>query len=472
MIVDEMPAWAESHDVIVVGSGYAGLIAAGEAARGGLEVLVLEKMGVTGGNSRISGGGYCCWDSKLKLREKLGLGEDSWQLHYEDTMKAGKGYSDSKLVETMARQAPAGLDLLVDMGIEFRQTLARIGGHSAYRSYQMQSTGSKAMKRLEEWCLNGGKVEIRTNAEVAELYREIGSAGGVRGVGVASATGPVPLEARVGVVLATGGYARDVELRSAYNPLLGPEYNCSNQKGATGEVIQLAKGIGADTLHMEFVQLYPCANPKSGAVDRPAFLCYSGTGYGLIYVDGRGARFVNELASRAAVSQAQVEQGGKPTWSVLSPQILEDLGVSASEAAKLVERGGIVEASTAEELCAKTGFDPQTFKATLERHDRAVELLEDEDFGKPMTAQMRKLGGGPLYAIAQWPSVHYCMGGLRIDESAHVLDAWGKRIGGLFAAGEVCGGLHGMDRLGGNALAECVVFGRIAGQSVSASGPR
>ena len=454
--------WDEAVDAVVIGSGYAGLVAAAEAACHCESVLVLEKMPYLGGNSRIAGGGYCCWDSKLKLREKLGLGEDSWRLHYEDTLAAGGSYNFPDLVEVLAKEAPAGLDLLVDAGIPFRDSLPRIGGHSAYRSYQMACTGSEAIEKLVAKCRETGRVEIRKRAEVSAFVEEDGA---VRGVEVRfdGAPGSKRIRARRGVIIASGGYARDVELRSAYRPTLTDAFNCTNHKGATGEVIRYAEEVGADVVHMEFVQLYPCADPSTGGIDQGAFLCYSGTGYGLIYVTREGGRFVNELASREEVSSAQMALGEAPTYSILNGSIFSQLGIGADEVEKLVSRGRAIRAGSAEDLANRVGFDPEVFAETVLRHNEAIMVGVDEDFGKPMTSQMSPLVGGEWYAIPQWPSVHYCMGGLRIDTHARVLDIWQRPIPGLYAAGEVCGGVHGIDRLGGNGIAECIVFGRRAG---------
>lgn len=454
--------WDETVDAVVVGSGYAGLVAAAEAARRCDSVLVLEKMSYLGGNSRIAGGGYCCWDSKLKLREKLGLGEDSWQLHYEDTLAAGGYFNYPDLVEILAKEAPAGLDLLVDAGIPFRDSLPRIGGHSAYRSYQMACSGGEAIEKLVSKCRETGRVEIRKKAEVTALVRE-GDA--VCGVEVSCSKGFISqrIRARRGVIIASGGYARDVELRSAYRPTLTDAFNCTNHKGATGEMVRYAEEVGADVVHMEFVQLYPCADPSTGGIDQGAFLCYSGTGYGLIYVTREGRRFVNELASREEVSSAQMALGEAPTYSILNGTIFSQLGIGSEEVGKLVDRGRAICAGSAEDLANRVGFDPEIFTATVSRHNEAVMVGIDEDFGKPMTSQMSPLVGSEWYAIPQWPSVHYCMGGLRIDSHARVLDIWQRPISGLYAAGEVCGGVHGIDRLGGNGIAECVVFGRRAG---------
>ncbi|MBC2888984.1 FAD-dependent oxidoreductase [Gordonibacter massiliensis (ex Traore et al. 2017)] len=467
---EDQGRWDEIADVVIVGSGFAGLVAASEAAKTYERVLVLEKMPYSGGNSRIAGGGYCCWDSKLKLREELGLGEDSWRAHFDDTMRAGGLYNVPELVEVLAKEAPAGLDFLVDAGIPFRKSLPRIGGHSAYRSYQMACSGSETMDLLQEACFASGHVELRRNVAVRNLFREgwrpfaDNSPGRVLGVAVADNGTIKNIRAAHGVIVASGGYGRDVELRTAYKPSLSAAYSCTNHKGATGEMIRFAKAVGADAVHMEFVQLYPCADPKTGGIDQAAFLCYSGTGYGLVYVNGTGQRFVNELASREDVSNAQMNAGGKPTYSILNDRIFELLGIGADDIARLVERGRACKAATLSGLAEQAGFDPTIFEEDIARHNAAILTGVDEAFGKPMTSQMAPLDSGDFYAIPQWPSVHYCMGGLRIDAKARVIDIEGKPIPGLYAAGEVCGGVHGIDRLGGNGIAECIVFGRIAGR--------
>ena len=465
--VNENTAWDESYDVIVIGTGYAGLVAAYEASKLVDCVLVVEKMAYTGGNSRIAGGGYCCWDSKLKFREKFDLGEDSWELHAADTLAAGQGYNDPALVEVMAKEAPAGLDLLVDAGIKFRESLPRIGGHSAYRSYQMASKGGEVIDCLVNLACENGNVEIRKKTAVADILREEGPGGKIAGVVVEYADGEKRfIKAVRSVVIASGGYAADVELRTSYKPSLTDAFNCTNHKGATGEVIRMAKEVGADTTHMEFVQLYPCADPNTGGIDQGAFLCYSGTGYGLIYVDGTGNRFVNELASREVVSQAQIDSGSQPSYSLLNDAIFAALGIGAEDVERMVRSGRAAKGATLAELADACGFDAAALEASVAAHNAAIEAGEEAEFGKPTTKRMIPLEAGDFYAIAQWPSVHYCMGGLRIDAQARVLDVWGNPIPGLLAAGECCGGLHGIDRLGGNGIAECVVFGRIAGKNV------
>jgi fumarate reductase flavoprotein subunit len=457
--------WDEVTDVIVIGSGFAGLAAAAEAAQLGAEVLILEKMPYFGGNSVIAGGGYCCWDSSLKLREKLGLGEDSWELHKEDTLRGGNYYNDPALGEILAKQAPAGLDWLVKAGAVFREALPMIGGHSAYRSYQ---AGCNLAKVAKEYALSLGAV-LRLNTEVTGLCRD-GAEGRVAGVRILENGVPIAIAARRGVIVASGGFSRDVPLRTAHQPTLVSAYGCTNHKGATGEMIRYARAVGADVLHMEFIQLYPCADPKTGGIDKFAFDCYSGTGYGLIYINKDGRRFVNELLGRDAVSNAQVGSCEKPTFSVLNEAIFRKMARTEEELEKGVAIGRLYRGDTPEQLAQAIGIPENVFAETVARHNEAIAKGTDPEFGKPMNRQMLPMSEGPYYAIAQWPSVHYTMGGLRINTDAQVIDIWGDPIPGLYAAGEVCGGVHGTNRLGGNAIAECIVFGRIAGINAAKAG--
>jgi fumarate reductase flavoprotein subunit len=459
-------AWDEETDVVVVGTGLAGLSAANEAASAGLSVIIIEKMPYIGGNSSIAGGGYCAWDSKLKMREKLSLGDDSWQLHKEDTLRGGAYYGDPVLVETLVREAPFGLDWLIDAGVEFAETLPRIGGHSAHRSYQQRDgSGRKMVEALRTRVVSNG-VEIRFETAVTRIFRRDAESP-VSGVGVKTASGASNIRAKKAVILAAGGFGRDEDMRTAQKPSLPKDLHCNNHKGATGEVIRYAEAIGASAVQMSFIQLYPCASANTGGMDRFAFDCYSGTGYGLIYVSSDGVRFVNELGGRDEVSDAQLRGLNKPSWSILNARIFERLATPAALIEKGVRSGRLVSADTIEELAGAVPMPGAALTGTVKRHNDYITSGVDPDFGKPVSDTMELLEEGPFYAIAQWPAIHYCMGGLAINEWAAVIDIWGNEIPGLCAAGEVTGGVHGANRLGGNALADCVVFGRRAGRAAA-----
>jgi urocanate reductase len=454
--------WDEEVDILVVGSGFAGLSAAAEAAGLGAGVVVLEKMKRYGGNSLISGGGYCSWDSKLHLRERFNLGLDTWNRHKEDTLKGGDYYNSPELVEVMVKAAPDGLNWLIDLGAQIRETLPRLGGHSAHRSYlEARSQGRGFTEALRRLALNRG-AQIRLQTQLTRIWRK-GVVGPVLGIEALTNGKRTNIKTNRALILASGGFSRDVKMRMSFNPALTPEYNCTNHRGATGEAILYARAVGADVLHMEFIQLYPCAEPERGAIDSYALHPYSGTGYGLIYVTRHGKRFVNELDRRDVVSRAQVESGEKPTYAILNGQIFKELATTGEEVRRGVAGGRIIEAENIAGLALKLGIPPDSLEDSLKAHNGYVRDGRDLDFQKPMTKSMIPMEKGPFYAIAQWPSIHHCMGGLRIDKRARVIDIRGKAIPGLYAAGEVAGGVHGSNRLGGNAIPECIVFGRIAG---------
>ena len=457
--------WDEEIAVVVVGSGFAGLSAAAESAGRGVETVILEKLSQYGGNSVISGGGYCAVDSDLHLRQRLDLGDDSWERHLEDTLTGGDYYGIPELVEVMVKGAPEGLNWLMAAGAELQETLPRIGGHSAARSYMARGLGRGLTEPLKNLALQRGAV-LCTDTRVTALWRE-NRVGPVLGVEVVSDGITRNIKVGQALILASGGFGADVDMRLSVNPALVPEYGCTNIRGATGEIIRYARAVWADVLHLAFIQLYPCANPKNSGIDPFALHAYSGTGYGLFYINTRGRRFVNELDRRDVVSNAQIKSGGKPSYSVLNRQIFEKLGVPERVIRKGVERGRLVEARSVDELAGALGVPAANLTATTDRHNEFIKSGKDLDFNKPVTTAMVSLEAGPFYGFAQWPAIHHCMGGLRIDKEARVVDIWGQPIPGLYAAGEVCGGIHGSNRLGGNAIPDCIVFGRIAGMNAA-----
>lgn len=459
--------WDESYDVVVIGSGFAGLAAAAEAAGKGSTVIILEKMPVYGGNSIINGGEYNAWTDKLHMRENFKLGIDSQEIHKADTLKGGDFFGSPELVEILAAEAPKALDWMIDEGgLQLRQILNRTGGHSQYRTHTcIEGVGkgfTEALRKIAE--KRGAKMRLK--AKVSWLWRkDVDSP--VLGVELETGRGPVNIRARKAVVLASGGFGHDVPMRTIYNPTLTAGYNCTNHKGATGEMIRYAQAVGADTLHMAFIQLYPFADPETGILDAPAVYPFRGPGYGIVYVNEKGVRFVNEQERRDVVARAEMATGGKKTFSIFNEAMIPKMG-TMEEANKAVAAGRFVRAATIAELATKIGLDPAVLTETMRKHDSYLKDKKDPEFGKNITSVMVSQEQGPYYAIAQWPAVHHTMGGLRVNKETQVLDIWGKPIAHLYAAGEITGGLHGANRLGGNATPDATVFGRIAGLKAAA----
>ncbi len=462
--------WDEIVEVLVVGSGFAGNSAAAQAATDGAKVLVIDKMRTYGGNSIINGGVYASVDDKFHYREKLNLGKDSVAQHIDDFIKGGDYFSNPALVKVVAEGATDALNWMIDEGgAVIRPTVVRAGGHTAYRTHPAGS-GSiyvNALKRIAE--KNGAKYRLAT--EVTWIWRaDADPKSPVLGVEVKKGGKKTNIKIQKGMIIASGGFSRDVKMRGDHYPFLaGDNWLCTNHKGATGEMIRFAQAVGADTLQMNFIQLYPYADPETGILDSPALYPFNGPGNGIVYVTNKGKRFISELARRDHVSFAQLNLGpqGKPTYTIFSDEMIEKLGGTQQEVEAGLKHGRFIVADTIAELAVKSGIPADALVDTIEKHNQYLAEGKDPEFGKPITKAMIPMTKGPFYSVPQWPAIHHCMGGLRINDKAQVIDVFGEVIPKLYAAGEVTGGVHGSNRLGSNAIPDCVVFGRTAGKNVT-----
>lgn len=463
----KMPAkWDETLDTVIIGSGFAGLAAAAEAAKGGAKVVIFEKMPVYGGNSVINGGEYNSWDDELHLREKHNLGDDSVDLHTKDTIKGGDFYGNPELARILAEGATPALNwMLDDGGLKLRDILNRTGGHTAYRTHTcVEGVGrcyTEALRKIAE----GRGATMRLRTEVTWIWRQ-DTDGPVVGLEVKENGKKKNIKIKRALILASGGFSRDIKMRQEENPSIVPEFNCTNHMGATGEMIRYSQAIGCDAMQLCFIQLYPYAEPEKGILDSPAVYPFRGPGYGIVYVNKKGKRFISELERRDVVSRAEIATGMKPTYSIFHEKMIPKMGTK-EEVEKGIARGRFVKADSLAELAQKIGLPPDVLVDTINKHNQYLRDKKDPEFNKPITDVMLIMDEGPFYAIAQWPAVHHTMGGLRINSMAQAIDIWGKPIPRLYAAGEVTGGIHGANRLGGNAIPDCVVFGRIAGTNAA-----
>ncbi|MDR2745649.1 MAG: flavocytochrome c [Desulfovibrio sp.] len=469
--------WDETFDVVIIGSGFAGFAAGAEAAKAGAKTIILEKMQTYGGNSIINGGLYAAWDSELHLREKLKYGTDSAALHTKDTILGGDEFPIPELAKILAEGAPDALNWMINEGgCKLKPVLAKAGGHSAYRTHVCEEyNGRGYVEPLHKIALKYGCPEPRLQTEVTWIWRaleggpvlgvEVKSGGGGRGAGKVS-----NIKVNRALVLASGGFSRDTKMRTDHYPYLKDSFLSTNQKGATGEIIRFAQNIGADTLQMNFIQLYPYAEPESGVLDEAGLYPFNGPGVGVVYVAKNGKRFVSEQERRDVVSFAQLKLGdaNKPTYSIFNLEMLQKIGAEQKKLDDFVAKKRIVVADTIGGVADQLKINKAALEETIKKHIEYIKIGKDPEFNKPITPQMVTLEKGPYYGVPQWPAIHHTMGGLRFTPKGQVVDVFGEIIPKLYAAGEICGGVHGSNRLGSNAIPDAIVFGRVAGRNAAA----
>lgn len=448
-------------DVVVVGAGGAGLAAAVEAGKAGADVLVVEKMPKLGGNTLICGSGYNAVDPKRQ--DPMGI-EDSIPLFYEQTLKGGDYQGDPALVHVLCEKAYEGVEFLESYGMEWQDVMSTAPG-GLYQRRHMPANGALGVPMINA-LLKGceeNNVKTRTDTRAVEILMENGRAVGVLCEGKGGSK--VTVHAEKGVVIATGGFSANIEMRQEYNktwPTLDESVLTTNHPGATGDGIRMAKDIGAQLVDMEYIQLFPYGDPVTGAMTGSVMKQPENA----VYLNKEGLRFVNEYERRDVVSAAILEQTDAQMFVVVdgktypNDEAPTDFGTTIGEE---VAAGRCVKGETIEELAKNMNMDPAVVKATIDEYNAGVEANADK-FGK---TPMNKIDTAPFYGNPRTPTVHHTMGGIKINVDAQVIDTEGNPIPGLFAAGETTGDIHGTNRVGANALPDIIVFGRIAGQNAA-----
>lgn len=457
--VEPPSKWDETFDVIVVGAGGAGLAAAAEASSRGAKTLVLEKMAFPGGNTIVSGGGFNAADPEQI--KKLGL-EDSPELHAKQSLGAGDYRGNPDLMLTLAKNAPKALEWLKSLGCEFNPGVYQIYGGLWPRAHTpVKPAGQGYISTLLSACKKNGAV-IKTRVKVTGLVRENQLSGRVLGVEAETAGKKVYFSAKRGVVVASGGFSANRELRSLYDPRM-KDLTTTNQPGATGDLVNPLIDIGAQMVGMDYIQCIPGKVPgqkgvSSGWINRVA---------GFIFVNENGERFIAEDQRRDVLRDAVLSQPHQIAFPVMDSRGFAALPEGPkAKAQKCLELGESYSADTLEELAQKMGVPSAIFVKTVETYNKGVSSKKDV-FGRGVNVLTDTIEKPPFYAGRISMSVHHTMGGVCIDTNARCLDREGKVIPGLYAAGEVTGGIHGTNRVGGNAIADIFVFGRIAGESAA-----
>ncbi len=453
----------QNFDIVVVGSGGAGFSAAIEATEAGKKVAIVEKMPAVGGNTLISGGEMNApgnW-----VQEKLGIKGDSVESYYEDTMKGGDNLGDPKLVRIMADNALKSAEWLRDdIKVEFlKDQLFQFGGHSYKRALiPVGHTGQEVISKFQAKAkeLN---IPIFLNMKATELIQD--NNGKVIGIKAEKEKEKenFTFNAKDGVILTTGGFGSNVEMRKKYNPEMDERYQSTDAAGTTGDGIVMAEKIGAKLANMKYIQTYPVANPKTGMISLLADTRFDGA----ILVNQEGKRFVEELDRRDVISQGILAQTGGYAYQIWNDEIdaiSKTKEAHQEEYDELIKEKLLVKADTLEEAAKFFDIDYNNLKETVEKVNEYAKTGDDKDFHH--RGGLKSLAKGPFYIEKAVPSVHHTMGGLVINEKTEVLNEKDQPIPGLYAAGELTGVIQGTNRLGGNAITDIITFGRIAGQTV------
>jgi fumarate reductase flavoprotein subunit len=486
-------------DVVVVGAGGAGMTAAITAAAEGKSVVVLESQSMVGGNSVRATGGMnaakTVYQDENEFGESAGVEKtlktaaekyadnetitalaktvseqwaayqanptgyfDSVELMELDTMIGGKGINDPELVETLCANSADAIDWLDEHGITLHN-VSSFGGASVKRIHRpvnaegkTVSVGSYMIPLLQENCEKAG-VKMMLDTTATEILTDAnGAAVGVKATGASGETVTVNAKA---VVLATGGFGANLDMVVKYKPEL-KGFMTTNAPGIQGQGIEMAQAIGAATVDMDQIQIHPTVEANTAALITEGL-----RGDGAILINEEGKRFIDEVGTRDVVSAAEIAQTGSYSWLVVDQAMVD----ASSVIQGYIKKGYTVTGATYEELGKAMGVDAAAFAETMEKWNGYVEAKNDPDFGR--TSFANPLNTAPYYAVKVTAGVHHTMGGLKINANTEVLNEKGEVIPGLFAAGEVTGGVHGANRLGGNAVADFTIFGRIAGAAAS-----
>ena len=436
-------------EVVVIGAGGAGMTAAIMLHQAGKNFVLLEKMPYAGGNTTKATGGMNAAETHYQKEQGI---EDSKALFAADTMKGGHALNDPELVAMMANESANAIDWLDTIDAALPK-ISYSGGASVNRIHAPEDGSGVGGDLVERFSakLNELGVEPLYDTAATELLTD--AEGKICGVKAEGKDTLYTFNCKA-VILASGGFGANEDMYTQYRPDLKGTVT-TNAPGATGDGIVMAQKLGAALVDIEQIQLHPTVEQTTSIL-----ITESVRGDGAILVNQSGVRFTNELLTRDAVSAAELEQEGQYAWIIFDQNLRDHL--KATE--KYVKSGITVQADTIEGLAEILKIDPATLAKTLNDWNGYVKDQRDPDFGRT-TGMDADLTTPPYYAIKIAPGIHHTMGGVKINTAAQVINTEGKVIPGLFAAGEVTGGVHGGNRLGGNAVADIVIFGRIAAES-------
>ncbi|MBS5812258.1 MAG: flavocytochrome c [Sutterella sp.] len=444
------PAFAaESTDIVIIGSGGAGLSSAITATEKGAKVIVLEKMAYFGGNSNRSEGEMNA--AGTKQQKAHGITDDTPERFAADTIRGGHGLNDPALVKALTENAASAEEWLLDLGAHFCHRMGRGGGQTRARGHgpcDGSPVGIEIMRVLGERA-DKDHIDMRLNNRVTKILMKNGK---VSGVQVKTPKGMETINAKA-VILATGGFGANHKMVEKYRPEL-KGFSTTNHPGATGDGIILAQQVGAGLTDIEQIQIHPTVIKKNGALISESMRARGG-----FLLNKNGKRFTNELLTRDVVSANELKQPGGIAYLVIDNSIYSKNKMAQNYTAEKL----MTKCDTIADVAKLIGVDEKVVQASFDQYHKAFDNKKDDLFGRP--EMLIRMDQAPYFVAEVTPGIHHTMGGVKIDPQAEVLTPEKKPIPGLFAAGEVTGGVHGGNRIGGNAVADIITFGCISANS-------
>lgn len=437
-------------DLCVIGAGGAGMTAAIEAKAAGLTVVILEKMSMAGGNTVKATGGINA--ANTPLQKELGIA-DTIESFVTDTMKGGNHLNNEALVRTMAEKSADAIAWLESLGAPL--TKLSFSGGATFKRMHAPEGGAPIGNYIVNTFLNNiesNEIDILYNTKATEILMDNGKVSGVMAKGKEK-NYKIACEA---IILATGGFGANETMVEEYDSKLAG-FKTTNAPGATGDGIRMAEAIGANVVDMDQIQTHPTVEQETSIM-----ITESVRGQGAILVNKNGDRFYNELSTRNLVSNAIMQQAGSYAYLIFDQQLRENLSAVES----YINADIVEEENNLSELADDIDVDPEKLIATVADWNKTITEKKQDVFNRT-TGMDTTISKAPYYAIKVAPAIHHTMGGVEINTKAEVISTDGKPIKGLFAAGEVTGGIHGANRIGGNAVCDIVVFGRIAAKSAA-----
>ena len=465
--LDAAPAQDAEYtaDVVVVGGGGAGLAAAISAEQNGAKVIVIEKLDILGGSTNVSEGALNAVDPVRQGAQGI---EDSFEKFITQTYEGGHQIGDMDLITYMCENSMKTIEWMESLGVQFKDECGTATGALWQRShYPVTPSGNSYIRVYADYIAKSENITLLMGTTAESLLTADGKVVGVKATGKGGET--VTVNADKGVILATGGFGSNKALLKEYNTGVWAHVDvtalgCTNMaKSATGAGIEMAVAIGADVTGMSDIQLHPCGTPGTGLMEN-----IRTSGRNRIFVNIEGKRFVNEGAARDTLAQGVLDQPEQTYWIVVNKVRYPErdwVDANGATIANMVAQNVVVEADTLEELAEKTGMKAENLIAEIENYNAVVRGEKEDALGFLANNKADvELTEGPWYACKKVATVHHTMGGLKINANTEVIDTNGNVIEGLYAAGKVTGGIHGSNRLGGNAIADIMTYGKKAGE--------